>query len=130
MFISILFTSFLVNGIPLTVQEPKIEANFEWFDWGLGILIWNAGGEPVYNLSIDYIYSYGFMFVGATIGNSQAELEGASMRRFITPILGLGKPVVTVGISYEYEGSTYTKTIFGWFFVMGGLTLLLYEWEN
>ena len=126
--IPFLFVSIACLSNQVTAQEPKVEVNFAWLDWGIGIIVWNAESESIYNVTIDFIESYGAIIVGSTIGGRQAELESAEMRCFVTPVIGFGKYVATVGVSYEYDGKTYSKILYGFLLVIGGITIVLNEW--
>ena len=123
----------LLLNIPIThgnqpTQEPNVDFNFSWYTNGIVIIVWNGESEPVYNIIIDYFASYGLIFFGASFIGYIQKLDSYNMGYLITPIFGFGRCFVTATVSYDYQEETYTKTLYGYFRVIGSRTLLLQEW--
>lgn len=111
-----------------TVQEPDVTFAFSWFDYGIVVVVWNNEDVPVHHVTLNSLDISGFIFLGWSSIYFLAEVGAHSIGYLAIPVFGWGRCLVTANISYEYEGTIYTATLHGLFFVLGTTTLLLREW--
>jgi len=110
------------------VQEPDVTFAFSWCDYGIVVVIWNNEEKPIHYVSLDSIDISGLIFLGWNGIDTLAEVKSHSIGYLATPVFGWGRCLVTVDISYEYEGILHTTTLHGLFLVLGTTTFLLREW--
>jgi len=110
------------------VQQPDVEIRFAWFDWGFVILVWNKGDESIYHVTLESFSLSGLVFLGSIWLDYIDEVGEKSLRQLIIPAYGIGRCLVEATVSYEYEGKTYERTIYGFFVVWGSTTYLIQEW--
>lgn len=124
----LLFILIPLSGTGVAVQEPDVAAHFSFFDWGIVVVLWNGEEDPLHNVSVQDVEIGGWVFAGATIVSSVAELAPHQMCYLTTPVLGFGQCVAALTLYYEYHGEAYTTQLYGSFLICGGIALLLHEW--